>query len=238
MEKNNTTSAPNSSVCGKIRQALAGNPAVRIINRISSHNQEPKHATYGSSSTSSSSSPINTTPIQTKPHIPQQHVKANTEASGSIPIKFDYSTPTPTEKGKNSHVPNSHGQAAKVPPPPFVTNSGSATKVAAKGEPQQHVHGHGHGHHGVHFDQQGKQSKDINDTFSEYIQRAKKKIRTMSNLGQRGQDNTAQDHHESHGGAANQKEHHTDPFSDFIHHAKKKLRTTTIVGRSSSLRKG
>ncbi|MED6138235.1 hypothetical protein PIB30_072322 [Stylosanthes scabra] len=228
MDKNNTSNS-NPSVCNKIRQAIASNPAIRIINRISSYNQEPKHAKLGSISTSSpsssqSSSPSpNKTPIQirTKPHIlQQQHEKGNhKEASPrTIPIKSDHSTP------KSS--------------PPFV-----ATNLQSATQEYDHFHHHNHHHHhGMHQDQQGKKSMmNIDETFSEYIQRAKKKIRTMSNIG-RGHNNTSEDH-EFHGGGsgggANEKDHqHRDQFSEFINRAKKKIRTTTIVGKSNSLRKG
>ncbi|XP_052113926.1 uncharacterized protein LOC127745006 [Arachis duranensis] len=239
MDKNNTSNS-NPSVCNKIRQAIASNPAIRIINRISSYNQEPKHAKLGSISTSSPSSspssssspsPNNNTPIQiqTKPHIPQQQEKGNhKEASPrTIPIKFEYSTP-PKE--------NIHGQAPKSSPPFAATNLQSATN---KDHGQEHHHHHHHRHDGMHQEQQGKKSMmNIDETFNEYIQRAKKKIRTMSNIG-RGHNSIAEDH-ESHGGGTNEKDHHQhrDQFSEFINRAKKKIRTTTIVGKSSSLRKG
>lgn len=250
MEKNNTS---NSSVCRKIRQALASNPALRAIHHISSYHQQSKPITTDHSN-SPSSSPTNTA-IQTKPPLPQHHHKVNTEGSGAIPIKFVYSTPKTIENG-NSSAPSVPGHEAKVASPVVVNNSERATKVADKGEPQPHgnnadhdafkrVHsealrgsmGAQHGHGEQHSEQQGKKTIDINDTFNEYIKRAKEKIRTVSNIG-RGQNSpTTILDHEAHG--INKKEdHYKDHFSDFIHHAKKKFRTTTIVGKTSSMKRG
>ncbi|XP_061349299.1 uncharacterized protein LOC133294609 [Gastrolobium bilobum] len=205
MEKNDNS---NFSVCRKIRQAIASNTAVRAIQRISSFNQEPK---------APSSSPTNTN-IQTKqPPFPQHH-KVHTEtSSGEIPIMFDYPTPTTSTDSTKKGVGNS---------------------VAAKGEPQpKHVPMQGkhqtkaeaqHGH-GVHSEQQGKKSIDINDTFREFIQSAKHKIRTVSNVG-RGQSNpAAPSDHEAHD--TNKNENQKDHFLDFIHRGKKNFRTTTIVGK-------
>ena len=94
-----------------------------------------------------------------------------------------------------------------------------------------------------HGEQQGKkQEQDINDTFSNYIQRAKFKIRSLSNIGG-GQSKAASDedngdkkneHHQ------NDKENHhqIDHFGDFIQRVKKKLRTTSNVGKTNSIKRG
>ncbi|MED6121444.1 hypothetical protein PIB30_030163 [Stylosanthes scabra] len=233
MDKNNTSNS-NPSVCNKIRQAIASNPAIRIINRMSSYNQEPKHAKLGSISTSSpslsssSSSPSpNSTPIQirTKPHIPQQQEEKGNHKEASprtIPIKFDHSTP------KSS--------------PPFVATKLQSATNKGHGQEHDHFHHHHQHHHhdGMHQEQQGKKSMmNIDETFNEYIQRAKKKIRTMSNIGRGHNNATSEDQESQGGGGANEKDHqHRDQFSEFINRAKKKIRTTTIVRKSNSLRKG
>lgn len=209
MENNNSSS--NSSVCTKIRHVFASNPALRAIQRISSINQEHKQIPNGSNYPSSNPK---TSIVQTKPHH-----KSQTETSSEpIHIKFDYSTPTYKEKGHSSAVST-------------VGNSESATKVSAKSELQlpqpQHVPKNAVTHDGNH---QGKESVDINDTFKEFIQRAKKKIRTVSTIG-RGQNNpTAEPDHEIHHGTttAGKNESHEDHFQDFIHRVGKKIRATTM----------
>ncbi|CAL5208976.1 unnamed protein product [Lathyrus oleraceus] len=130
------------------------------------------------------------------------HHKSQTETSSEpIHIKFDYSTPTYKEKGHSSAV-STVGNSEHVPKK-AVTHNGN---------------------------QQGKESVDINDTFKEFIQRAKKKIRTMSTIG-RGQNNpTAEPDHEIHHGTttAGKNESHEDHFQDFIHRVGKKIRATTM----------
>jgi len=214
MENNNSSS--NSSVCTKIRHAFASSPALRAIQRISSFNQEHKHVTNGSNS------PPKANSVKTKTHH-----KAQTETSSEvIPIKFDYSTPTYKQNGNSSAV-SSVAKGAST----HVGNS-ERTKVSAKSElPQpQHVPKKTVAQNG---NQHGKESMDINETFKEYIQRAKKKIRTVSNIG-RGQNNpaAAPDHEGHHGTATSGKnESLEEHFQDFIHRAKKKIRATTMVGR-------
>ncbi|CAI8603867.1 unnamed protein product [Vicia faba] len=217
MENNNSSS--NSSVCTKIRHVFASNPALRAIQRLSSINQEHKQITHGSNYPSSSPK---SSVVQTKPHH-----KAQTETSSEpTHIKSGYSTPTYKEKGHSSAV-SSVAKGAST----LVGNSERATKVSAKSElqlPQQHhAPNKAVAHHG---NQQGKESVDINDTYREFIQRAKKKIRTVSTIG-RGQNNTtaAPDHEVQHGTTtAGKNESREDHFQDFIHRVGKKIRATTM----------
>ena len=173
--ENNTNS--RSSICWKIRRALATNPAFKAIHRIKHF--YPTHA-------NSPSLPLST-------HFPQNRKAKNTQGEGTIPIKFDNSTPT--------------------------------SQVSAKVEP---VRGSKVGH--LKEQQQGKKTLDINDTFSEYIERAKYRIRSVSNVG-RGQSKSSavEDN--------NRLENHKDHLSDFIQHAKK-MRTTSSVGNTGSLKRG
>ncbi|OIW12688.1 hypothetical protein TanjilG_24621 [Lupinus angustifolius] len=193
----------NSFMCRKIRQAFSNNLAVRAIRRISSYpHQEPKPVTTDTNS-SASLSPINTA-IQTNPPLPKHH-NSNTEYSGASPINFDYTT----MQNGNSVASSVHGY------------SEITTKDAAEGDD-------------VFFkgEQKVKKSMDINDTFNEYIKRAKIKIRTVSNIGRGQNNNTSPEHETNHG--TNKKENQKDQFSEFIHHAKKRFRTTTIVRKSGS----
>nr|KYP70669.1 hypothetical protein KK1_009897 [Cajanus cajan] len=178
--ENNPSS--RTSICWKIRQALATNPAFRAIHRIKHHyrEREPRPVTTHSNSPSST-------------HLPQNK-KANTKGEGAIPIKFDNSIPiTSTQLIGTSKV------APKVEPEP--------TRVGT-----------------VHLEQQGKKTLDINDTFTEYIERARYRIRTVSNVG-RGQN-----YDEANGGN-NKMENQKD-------HAKKKIGSTSNAGKTNSLKRG
>ena len=65
------------------------------------------------------------------------------------------------------------------------------------------------------------------DTFSEYIHRAKMKIRTMSNIGH-GKNASKEDVVHDHD--TKQENNAKDGFSDYINRAKMKIRKTSSVG--------
>lgn len=222
--ENNTNS--RSSICWKIRQALATNPAFRAIHRIKHHFREPSPVT------THSNSPSLPPPSTHFPH----HMKAKTQGEGTIPINFD--SPIPT-----SSTSMMHGKVLKVASPQV-----GISQVADKVELEPwHVQGSRVGvlkgeHNGKDItnplkeqQMQGKKILDINDTFSEYIQRAKYRIRTVSNVDQGQSKYSAPDEARC---CNNKMENHKDQFSDFIQHAKKKIRTTSSVGKTSSLRRG
>lgn len=214
MEKNNTTTS-NFSICQKIRQTLATNPTFRAIHRMKQHYQ--------------------------KPYNPQ-HVKVvNTkeEGGGIIPIVFDYSTPNGNSSNSmvskvaspNVGISERKGQVVTKSEPKVIglssTNNGKhkeETRIPLK----EH-------HGGVGLEHQGKKTLDINDTFSEYIQRAKNRIRTVSNVG-KGQNNHVPVPDEYNGNNKMGNQH--DPFSDFIQQARKRIRTTSNVGKTNSLKRG
>ncbi|KAE9620726.1 hypothetical protein Lal_00019371 [Lupinus albus] len=92
-----------------------------------------------------------------------------------------------------------------------------------------------------HSEQHGKKSLslDSDDTFTEFIRRAKYKIRSISNIG-REQSNFAPAS-TLEGANINvinnsNDENEKDQFADFIKVAKKKLKTTSRVGNNSSFR--
>ncbi|CAL0328916.1 unnamed protein product [Lupinus luteus] len=87
-----------------------------------------------------------------------------------------------------------------------------------------------------HSEQHGKKSTslDSDDTFTEFIKRAKYKIRTISNIG-REQSNIAPALDGANINVTND-ENQKDQFADFIKVAKKKLKTTSRVGNNSSFR--
>ncbi|TKY52588.1 hypothetical protein E2542_SST24110 [Spatholobus suberectus] len=202
----------NSSVCRKIRRALASNRAVRAVQGITSFNQEPKPVTKYPNSPSSTTN-IST---QSKPAAP--HRKAHTEGSGAIPIKLDHSTPRLSGNGYSAVSTKG-------------ASSERAIKVAAKGEPHpKHVAMQGKQHgHGVHSEPQG------NDHFKEFIQRTREKMmKSVSNIGWTHSNPVPAPDQEAHAHGTNKNENH---FSEFIQRARKKLRTTTTVRKSGSLKK-
>lgn len=90
----------------------------------------------------------------------------------------------------------------------------------------------------VYPDQQhGKKPELDDDTFTNYIKRAKYKIRSMTNIGH---------HEEKHNpapdvgnyGDNNKKENEGDHFSHFIQNARKKMRTVTTMRKNNSLKRG
>ena len=85
--------------------------------------------------------------------------------------------------------------------------------------------------------QEGQRSKpDAYDPFDDYIQRARQRIRTVSNVGAGDQSNSASSD-EANGGSKNE-DQQKDQFSVYIQQAKKKIRTTSSIGKTSSLNRG
>ncbi|KAK7396352.1 hypothetical protein VNO78_17287 [Psophocarpus tetragonolobus] len=220
--ENNTNS--RSTLCWKIRQALATNPAFRAIHRIKHYHRQPRLVPSNSNSPS----------LPPSTPLPQKMKANNTQGEGTVPIKFDNSIPTSS--------PMVHEQVSKV----------GISQVGAKKEPEPvHVQGSRAGvfkgehdgkdatgplkeQHGVGM-QQGNKTLDLNDTFTEYIERARYRIRAVSNVG-RGQSHFASG--EASGSSNNRMENRKDQFSDFIHQAKKNMRTTSNVGKTSSFKRG
>ncbi|BAT85402.1 hypothetical protein LR48_Vigan03g228200 [Vigna angularis] len=198
--ENNTNS--RSSICWKIRRALATNPAFRAIHRIKHYYREPGTVTPHANSPS--------LPLST--HFPQNMKAKKTQGEGTIPIKFDNSIPT-----SSPQVGISQAVAKVQPEPRYGVSKGEGKDTTGHLKEQQ----------------QGKKTLDINDTFSEYIERAKYRIRSASNVG-RGQSKSAP---VEHSGNSNRLESHKEHLSDFIQHAKK-MRTTSSVGKTSSLKRG
>lgn len=99
----------------------------------------------------------------------------------------------------------------------------------------------------VHSDQQQWKAPviDNDDTFTNFIQRTKYKLRTItmskSNID-RVQSNTAPapPDHEANCGSTNNNsnENQKDQFSEFIKLAKKKMTTTSSIGKNGSFRRG
>ncbi|KAK7392820.1 hypothetical protein VNO78_21268 [Psophocarpus tetragonolobus] len=83
--------------------------------------------------------------------------------------------------------------------------------------------------------QQGEKEKPLCDdeTFSNYIQHTKNKIRSNSNMGCHENQSYPAPANVAHG-TFNNKESERDPFSDYIQNARKKLRMKTLSRNISS----
>ncbi|KAL2323582.1 hypothetical protein Fmac_027961 [Flemingia macrophylla] len=178
----NNKNSSSSSICRKIRQALASNPAILAIQRISSFNQEPK-------------------PVTKYPNSPPHHYKARKEGIGANPkLRSDNGKPpaSSTTKGASSGIPITVGAKGEREPHP--------QHVPVQGKQHQH------GHVVVHSEQQGKKHGDINEHFKVFIENTRDKMRrSMTNIGwaQSNHPAPAQDQ-EAH--ASNKNESHYSDF--------------------------
>ncbi|KAJ7972841.1 hypothetical protein O6P43_010669 [Quillaja saponaria] len=210
MEKNTNSSNSNPCACKKIRDAIASSPAFRAIRR--------------SSSSHLPSSPAPSTP---------QHVKFtdNTQTATMVPIKFDYSIPTPNDKGnanvEKAVVLKGNGAIAASKVEPELSKVLMQGKAGVQGTQAAKATGNGQT---VAYHDGTKTGGDINDTFADYIKRAKFKIRTMSNIGG-GSTTLAPDDVDD----STKKEHTKDHFSGFIQRTKMKIRTTSSIRGGKSI---
>lgn len=219
MEKNGnvtSTTSDSSGVCKKLFSAIAS-PAFRTIRQISFPARD--RSPLANLNHAAGKKIID---IQSKPQQPNKSV----DQVIRVPIKFEKTaivqpaTPNENYKGKLS---TSHKAAAKIEPEPALLaqkrviaiehithgkegkkskSESSPVKVAAVGEAQQVLQAQKSG------------VVDMNDKFSEYINRAKIKIRTMSSK-------KIQEH--DHDGNDGGKDVH---FSDYIHRAKNKFKSS------------
>ncbi|GAU31545.1 hypothetical protein TSUD_333210 [Trifolium subterraneum] len=248
MEKNNKTTS-SFSICRKIRQVFAINPAFKTVHRVTQYNQEsaPQHIKYvniegggnnGSIPITFDNSMIHghTSKI-TLPHVGISERKGNLT---SDPKLAQSRTVTRVEPDDQQYV-----RKGNLTTDPRLAQSRTVTRV--EHNDQQYVNIKQGTMIGgkkplkvglVNLEKQGKKSTlDINDTFDEYINRAKNRIRTVSNVG-KGQNNHDLDESNSFSGV-NRMENLNDHFSDFIVQAKKRIRTTSNIGKTNnSLKRG
>lgn len=211
MEKNGngtSTTSDSSWGCGKLFSAIAS-PAFQTIRQISfpARDRSPLANLNHAAGTK-------IIDIQIKPQQPNKSV----DQVIRVPIKFEKTaavqpaTPNENYKGKFEPEPAplaqkrviaiehiTHGQDGKK----SKSKSPSPVKGAAVGEAQQVLQAQNPG------------VVDMNDKFSEYINRVKIKIRTMSSKKIQEPDHDGND-----GG----KDVH---FSDYIHSAKNKFKSST-----------
>ncbi|XP_019455245.1 PREDICTED: probable WRKY transcription factor protein 1 isoform X2 [Lupinus angustifolius] len=185
MEKNNKTPLSRFSICRKFREALTTN-----FHGIKQYfyQREPRSVIITTPHSNFETSLVTT-------HLTKNtHEDDNPERGGAIPIMFDY---TNTPRTTMSHIG-------------IIISEREDNGVQ-------------------HSEQQVKRkSIDINDTFTEYIQRAK---------GHNNSNNVGKGHNNATTTINNMEKNHNnqnDQFSDFIQHAKNKLRTTSNIGNTTT----
>ncbi|KAI9080241.1 hypothetical protein K1719_037635 [Acacia pycnantha] len=158
--------------------------------------------------------------------VPQpRHIRGNHngEGHGEVPIKF-------VDHPNHSNFDGQAQVGNRIEPerPHYA----SANRAAA-------IKGEERGKFTAQESERQHDKKDVNYIFGEYIQRAREKLRTVSNIGKGHQNKPAQDE-AGPNVVAKKKEAHKDQISDFINRTKKKIRTTSSIrfGKNDSLRRG
>ncbi|KAF5731506.1 hypothetical protein HS088_TW18G00184 [Tripterygium wilfordii] len=219
MEKKRSSSSPNDA-CEKMFRAVTNFPGVRPRHRISHRPQEPRllsPASRASPATMGNPS-VKTTGIQTNPVVPPQPKSEKLKtpnkkgATESVAINFDYTTPPSemTDPAKTARK-QGHVQAAKVapnmkqtPPPSVHKPLKTESPVEGNHKPKAQISSQ------VNKEEGKKTGIHIEDRFTDYINRAKVKIRTMSNAGEAAKVDRS--------------------FSEYINRAKLKIRAMSSIG--------
>ncbi|CAK7348192.1 unnamed protein product [Dovyalis caffra] len=228
MEGNSNSNSCPKVVCEKIYKAVTVSPAFQAIRRISSRPRDPRSARPAPNS--SPPPPLSKTviDIQSQTYSPKKHRKdakshatpRNGAATVMVPVNFDYSSQSIPANGKSKSaaplpsIPKNTQVASRIEPE-AKTSSMAVVQSPIPGnkannpkfESPQHIKLE-EGNH--------KPGMHIEDRFTDYINRAKIKIRTVSNAG----------HEKQHAHAGSGK----DKFTDYINRAKVKLRTTSSIG--------
>ncbi|KAJ6319731.1 hypothetical protein OIU78_015193 [Salix suchowensis] len=205
MEKNsNRNSNSNSSccpkvVCGKIYKAVTVSPAFKAIRRISSRPQDPSPTSRAPNSPPPPPPPRSKKIIDIQPQTYSAKTKRHgtprdREAAETVPVNYDFSSQSIPANGKSK-------PATPLPPIPNTTQVANRPRFES---PQRNELEEGSDKQGTH----------IEERFVDYINRARIKIRSLSNAGHEKQ-------HASPG---------KDKFTDYINRAKVKLRTTSSIG--------
>ncbi|KAK7336717.1 hypothetical protein VNO77_17263 [Canavalia gladiata] len=91
---------------------------------------------------------------------------------------------------------------------------------------------------GVYSEPQCTTPLDNDDTFNDFIRRAKKNIRTVSHIGREQSHVAAAPPPDEASSVSNSKENQNDQFSSFIQRARKRLRTTSSIRKNGSFKSG
>lgn len=169
---------------------------------------------------------------------PQQQMKiVNIEGGsgrGTIPITFDYSMVTEhTSKIDSPRVGISERKGESIIHQNLIQSETVTTDDQLNINAKKKMIGENYNGKPlkvglVNLEKQGNKSLDINDAFSEFIERTNNKVGTVSNVG-KGQKNHVQDEDNS----FNKIENLNDRFSEFIMEAKKRISTTSNVGKTT-----
>ncbi|KAJ8898692.1 hypothetical protein K2173_004726 [Erythroxylum novogranatense] len=209
--------------CRELYKAIVS-PAVRAIRSISTHTASPTPPVKAIDTQSKLEFKQTNTMQQDQVH----NTLRNNDEAEVVPINFDYSIqPTATEKPKSAATQhNSKTVASNKYPEATVTvgrSSGHGRNIANSNMEPSHVN-----------KQEGKKTGiHIEDKFTDFINRAKMKLRTTSNVGDgcnaSGEDHNGSEDHVNASGKDNDAPG-KDKFSEYINRAKKKLRTTSSIG--------
>ncbi|KAF3944075.1 hypothetical protein CMV_025315 [Castanea mollissima] len=167
-------------------------------------------------------------PVQENPMLKRQNngqgVKGASEVEEKQKPKLEAPAKALNGEGKH-HGVNMEQQVKKEVKATSVVEEKHKPKLEA---PAKALDGEGQ-HHFVNMEKQVKQEGENpgvdNKTFSDYINRAKKIIRTVTNVGGRHNTSGQDDAYDT-----KKKDHANDHFSEYINRAKMKIRTTSGIG--------
>ncbi|KAJ6401157.1 hypothetical protein OIU84_016549 [Salix udensis] len=176
----------------------------KAIRRISSRPQDPNPTSRAPNSPPPPPPPppprskkiIDIQPQTYSPKTKRNGTPRDREAAETVPVNYDFSSQSIPANGKSK-------PATPLPPIPNTTQVANRPKFES---PQRNELEEGSDKQGTH----------IEERFADYINRARIKIRSLSNAG----------HEKQHASAGPGK----DKFTDYINRAKVKLRTTSSIG--------
>jgi hypothetical protein len=218
----------------KLYKAVTVSPAFQAIRRISSRPRDPRPDSPAPNS--SPPPPLSKKIIDNQPqtYSPKKHRKSaesarrhdtprNREAAETVPVNFDFQSQSIPANGKSKSttphppIPKTTQVASRVIEPEAKTSSMAVVQSPSQGNKASHPKLESPQHNKLE-EGNDKRGMHIEDRFTDYIKRARIKIRTLSNAGHEKQ-------HASPG---------QDKFTDYINRAKVKLRTTSSIGGEKS----
>jgi hypothetical protein len=223
----------------KLYKAVTVSPAFQAIRRISSRPRDPRPdspAPNSSPPPPPPPPPLSKKIIDNQPqtYSPKKHRKSaesakrhdtprNREAAETVPVNFDFQSQSIPANGKSKSttphppIPKTTQVASRVIEPEAKTSSMAVVQSPSQGNKASHPKLESPQHNKLE-EGNDKRGMHIEDRFTDYIKRARIKIRTLSNAGHEKQ-------HASPG---------QDKFTDYINRAKVKLRTTSSIGGEKS----
>lgn len=231
MERNSNSNSCPKVVYEKIYKAVTVSPAFQAIRRISSRPRDPRPDSPAPNS-SPPPPPLSKKIIdnQLQTNSPKKHRKSaesakkhdtprNREAAETVPVNFDFQSQSIPANGKSNPttphppIPKTTRVASRVVEPEAKTSSMAVVQSPSQGNKANHPELETTPHNKVE-EGNDKRGMHIEDRFTDYIKRARIKMRTFSNAG----------HEKQHANPGK------DKFTDYINTAKVKLRTTSSIG--------